>query len=336
MPPGPPRSRSAPAPASPPPSPSRAGGQAPSQGAPHLPPPGSPNLSETESRAFRPARRALLAALGAALATPPAQAATGRVFRTSDGVRLHYLVAGAGPTLAIIPGWCMPAWIFGPQIEALSRDFRVAVLDPRGQGRSEIPRTGYEPGRRGRDVTEFVAELGPPRLVLAGWSLGVLDVLSSLNAAGDGRIAGLVLIDNSVGEGAPPPPRSGDFFRNLRTKRAETVRGFCASMFRTPREPSFIDALARDAQRMGVEDSIRLLSYPRPREFWRETLYATRRPILYAVRPNFRTQAELLSRHHPTAEIDLYETAGHALFVDEAARFNASAERFLRQRARWT
>jgi non-heme chloroperoxidase len=229
----------------------------------------------------------------------------------------------------------MPAWIFDPQIEALSRDFRVAVLDPRGQGRSDIPRSGYEPARRGRDVTEFVAELGQPRVVLAGWSLGVLDVLSAVNAAGDGRLAGLLLIDNSVGEGEPPPPRSGNFFRNLRTKRAETVRGFCASMFRTPREPAYIDALARDAQRMAVEDSIRLLSYPRPREFWRETLYATRRPILYAVRPNFRTQAELLAQRHPSAEIDIYETAGHALFVDEAARFNAATDRFLRQRARW-
>jgi microsomal epoxide hydrolase len=280
-------------------------------------------------------RRALLAALAAPLLPLPAHAATSRFFRTSDGVRLHYLAAGAGPTLAIIPGWCMPAWIFGPQLDALSGQFRVAVLDPRGQGRSDVPRTGYEPARRGRDVTEFVAELGEPRLVLAGWSLGVLDVLSSLNAAGDARLAGLLLIDNSIGEGDPPPPRSGDFFRNLRTKRAETVRGFCASMFRTPRDPAYLEALARDAQRMAVEDSIRLLSYPRPREFWRETLYGTRRPILYAVRPNFRTQAELLAQRHPSAEVEIYENAGHALFVDEAARFNAAAERFLRQRAVW-
>lgn len=280
-------------------------------------------------------RRALLAALAAPLLPRAARAATSRFFRTSDGVRLHYLLAGTGPTIAFIPGWCMPAWIFGPQIEALSRGYRVAVLDPRGQGRSEIPRSGYEPARRGRDVTEFVAELGQPRLVLAGWSLGVLDVLSSLNAAGDARLAGLLLIDNSIGEGDPPPARSGTFFRNLRTKRAETVRGFCAAMFRTPRDPAWLDALARDAQRMSVEDSIRLLSYPRPREFWRETLHGTRRPILYAVRPTFRTQAALLAQRHPSAEVDIYETAGHALFVDEAARFNAATDRFLRQRAAW-
>lgn len=291
-------------------------------------------IAAVESRQRRGgiARRALLAAL---LATP-ALASTSRRFRTSDGVRLHYLLAGSGPTLALVPGWCMPAWIFEAQLAALSRDFRVAVLDPRGQGRSEVPRAGYEPVRRGRDVTEFVAELGAPRLVLGGWSLGVLDVLSSVNAAGDARLAGLLLVDNSVGEGPPPPPRAGTFFRNLRTRRAETVRGFVAAMFRTPRDPAWLEALARDAQRMPVEDSIRLLSYPRPREFWRDTLRATPRPVLYAVRPNFRTQAEELVRHHAAAEADIYESAGHALFVDEAARFNAAAERFLRTRARWS
>lgn len=292
----------------------------------------SGNGSSAAGRGPRLARRALLAALLAR----PALASASRRFRTSDGVRLHYLLAGAGPTLALVPGWCMPAWIFEPQLEALSRGFRIAVLDPRGQGRSEIPRDGYEPGRRGRDVAEFAAELAAPRLVLGGWSLGVLDVLSAVNQAGEERLAGLVLVDNSVGEGEPPPPRSGSFFRNLRTQREATMRGFVAAMFRTPREAAWLDRLTRDALRMPLEDSIRLLSYPRPRAFWRDTLRATRRPVHYAVRPLFRGQAEALVRHHAEAEAEIYETAGHALFVDEAARFNASVERFLRTRARWS
>ena len=266
----------------------------------------------------------------------PSQAAPqSREFRTSDGVRLHYLVAGTGRTLVLVPGWCMPAWIFGAQIEALSARYRVAVLDPRGQGRSDIPRTGYDPTRRGRDVSEFIAHLGQPRVVLGGWSLGVLDVLSSVNEAGDGRIAGLVLIDNSIGEGAPPPPRASNFFQSLRRDRDRTMRGFVASMYRTPQSAAYLDQLARDAQRMAVEDSIKLLSYPRPREFWRETVYAARRPVLYAVTPRFRYQASALAQRHPAAETDLYDTAGHALFVDEAVRFNASLEHFMTQRARW-
>ncbi|MGG5820995.1 alpha/beta fold hydrolase [Falsiroseomonas sp. HW251] len=248
---------------------------------------------------------------------------------------MNYVAAGAGPTILFVPGWCMPGWIFDRQVEALAARLRVVVMDPRGQGRSEVARTGYDPARRGRDVAEMIATIGAPRVVLAGWSLGVLDALSCVNATGDGRIAGLVLIDNSIGEGAPPPAGSGQFFRNLRTQRDRTVRGFCASMFVRSPGPDYLDRLAREAQRMPVEDSIKLLSYPRPREFWRDTIYATQRPVLYAVRPRWREQGELLVQKHPGAEMEVYDNAGHALFVDEAERFNASLQRFVLTKARF-
>ncbi len=276
-------------------------------------------------------RRALL---GAALPVVAEAQGESRFFATSDGVRLHYLDAGQGPIIVFIPGWCMPAWIFAPQVAALSARYRVVVLDPRGQGKSAVPAGGYDPVRRGRDIGDLIGRLGAGRVVVAGWSLGVLDALSWLNQAGDARLAGLVLIDNSVGEGVPPAARNSNFFQNLRRNRAATVQGFCASMFKTPQSPAYLAALARDAQTMPVEASIALLSYPRPREFWRDTLYATRRPVLYAVTPRFRGQAELVAQRHAAARADIYDDAGHALFVDAAARFNASLDAFL-PRAMW-
>jgi microsomal epoxide hydrolase len=281
-------------------------------------------------------RRALLAAT---LAAPAARAATtAQWFRTSDGVRLRYLEAGSGRTVVFVPGWCMPANIFQPQIDALSRRWRVVSLDPRGQGESEVPRGGYDPTRRGEDIRDLLAHLGGGRVVLAGWSLGVLDALSYADMAGDGRLAGLVLIDNSVGEGRAPPPRSvpSRFFQNLRQRRDATVRGFVASMYKTPQGAAYLDAIARQAQRMPVEASIRLLSYPRPREFWKQSLYAVRRPVYYAVTPRLRGQADLVAQHHPQPMVEVFDGAGHALFVDEAARFNASLEEFLSRRAAWS
>jgi microsomal epoxide hydrolase len=230
----------------------------------------------------------------------------------------------------------MPGRIFVPQIEALSRRWRVVALDPRGQGGSEVPAGGYEPTRRGQDIRDLLAQLGGGRVVLAGWSLGVLDVLSYADLAGDGRIAGLALIDNSVGEGTPPPPRASTFFTNLRQRRDATVRGFVAGMYRTPQEAAYLDGISREAQRMPVEASIRLLSYPRPREFWRDSLYAVRRPVYFAVTPRLRGQAEAVAQRHPVPTVEIFETAGHALFVDEAARFNASIDDFLARKAAWS
>jgi microsomal epoxide hydrolase len=187
-------------------------------------------------------------------------------------------------------------------------------------------------------VRDLLAQLGGGRVVLAGWSLGVLDALSYADMAGDQRLAGLVLIDNSVGEGQPPPARTrpSTFFAGLRQRRDATVRGFVASMYRTPQDPAYLDAIARQAQRMPVEASIRLLSYPRPREFWRDSLYAVRRPVYYAVTPRLRGQAEAVAQRHPAPMVEVFDGAGHALFVDQAARFNASMEEFLSRKAAWS
>lgn len=57
----------------------------------------------------------LALACSAALDSPEKQAEfPSRHFRTSDGVELHYLEAGSGPTLVFVPGWTMPADIWEP------------------------------------------------------------------------------------------------------------------------------------------------------------------------------------------------------------------------------
>ena len=58
------------------------------------------------------------------------------------------------------------------------------ALDPRGQGDSDIPPSGYEPFRRGADIGNLIQSLGGRRvLLLVGWSLGVLDSLAYVHEA---------------------------------------------------------------------------------------------------------------------------------------------------------
>ncbi len=282
-------------------------------------------------------RRSLIAAALLGAATPAVAQGASRNFTTSDGVRLHYLEAGQGRPLLLVPGWCMPAWIWENQLRGLARGYRVIAFDPRSQGRSQIAQRGHEPGRRGRDIAELIAHLGVPRIVVVGWSLGVLDTLSAIAEHGDQRIAGLVLVDNSVGEGpAPTGAWRSRFIPNLRARREPTVRAFVGGMFRTPQPPDYLARLSEDVLRVPLQASIDLLSYPRPREFWRNAVHGTRRPVLYAIRPNFATQGEYLTASHPTASVEVFETAGHALFVDEATRFNALLADFAQRRAIWS
>jgi microsomal epoxide hydrolase len=220
-----------------------------------------------------------------------------------------------------------------PQIQALGRHYRVVAFDPRGQGDSAIPATGYEPVRRGRDIAELIASLKASRVVVVAWSLGVLDTLASVKVAGDGNLAGLVLVDNSVGEepaptySPPGPERAGP-----PPSRFGRVKAFVRAMFHRPRPPEYLDRLTESALRTPERASRLLLAYPVPRSYWREAIYATKVPVLYAVRPRWVAQGENLVRNRPDTEMEVFSDAGHALFVDEPARFNSMTEQFLRRR----
>ncbi len=282
-------------------------------------------------------RTILSVLIAACLLLPGVAAAADRFFTTSDGVRLHYIEAGPsfGPTLVFVPGWTMPAWIFQRQIAFFSRDYHVVALDPRGQGDSDIPQTGYEPYRRGADIGDLVAALGGRRVLLVGWSLGVLDSLAYVHQAGDGKLLGLVLIDNSVGE--DPAPSAGPRVpagRPPRASREEAMARFVRGMFHRPQDEAYLEQLTDTALRTPPYASAALLSYPVPRSFWRDAIYTVRKPILYIVTPRLAGQAENLQLRHSDVRSDIYMDAGHALFIDDGDRFNAEMLDFIRTQVR--
>jgi non-heme chloroperoxidase len=257
-------------------------------------------------------------------------------FLTSDGVRLHYLEAGpaSGHTLVFVPGWTMPAWIWLPQIQAFSRQFHVVAFDPRGQGDSAIPATGYEPVRRGRDVAELISHVDQRPVTVVAWSLGVLDTLAAIHVAGDRSLAGLVLVDNSVGEEPPPLAQPPPRLKGPPANRAVAMKQFVRTMFHRTQPPLYLERLTEACLHTPEAASRRLLAYPVPRSYWKQAVYATEAPVLYLIRPRWIAQGENLVRNRPNTEMVVFSDAGHALFVDEPARFNSVTEAFL-QRHVW-
>ena len=110
------------------------------------------------------------------------------------------------------------------------------------------------------------------------------------------------------------------------------MRRFVRSMFHRPQSEAFLEDLTDATLRMPEYAAEALLSYPVPRSYWREAVYSTAKPVLYVVRPAFEGQAENLARHDAAAETAIFPGAGHALFIDEAARFNALMQDFIVRR----
>ena len=262
---------------------------------------------------------------------------------TSDGVRLHVIEAGEGkrgqPVIAFVPGWSLPASIWAGQIAALSATHKVVALDPRGQGESEIPAQGYTTERRAEDLHDLVSRYRP--VVLVTWSLGSLEALQYVHKRGESGLRALVIVDSSVGQiptAAPvpvppqpvPAPRLS-FQDELRLDRPKATEAFLRAIFRTPQPDETIATLRDAALRMPLEASLSLFPGNRiPRERWRRTVNDLRKPLLYAVTPQFAEQARRLKAKRPATRVELFENAGHALFVDEPERFNAALIDFLR------
>lgn len=254
-----------------------------------------------------------------------------RSFQSTDGVKLSFLEAGQERTgkknlvIALIPGWCMPAAIWRNQIQFLSRRYHTLALDPRGQGESEVARYGYTAERRATDLKEF---LDPhSNILLIGWSLGAIESLHYVHMFGSDRLAGLILVDSSVGE-EPAPKSGGDFKQRLTRDRDAALREFVRAIFAKPRKESELADLLQAAKRMALEDSLALLDYPFERAHWRNIARNFEKPFLYAVTRQFEAQAANLKKKRQATQVEVFKNAGHALFADEPDRFNALIEKF--------
>ncbi len=124
-----------------------------------------------------------------------ADAITEGSFTTSDGVKLHYLEAGKGQPLVMIPGWSQTAAQFKHQLSGLSDKYRVIAIDMRGHGESDKPTYGYRIHRLSADVHEFLAAKGLSNVVLAGHSMGCSVIWGYWELYGSDRLSKLVLID---------------------------------------------------------------------------------------------------------------------------------------------
>lgn len=255
-------------------------------------------------------------------------------FKSSDGVRLHYVEAGKGDrTLVFVPGWMMPAAVFDAQISELSKRHRVIAFDPRSQGKSEVFNGPHSPELRSKDLHELLQKVKAEKPILAGWSLGVMEVLDYLARYNPSNLGGLVLIDNSIGEGrspsstsSKPPSKPSPPLPSPEPNpedRAAYLKRFTLGLTKKPMSQGMFDSIFSSARRVPYQAATELIHKPYPREYWRDTLLAQKVPILYAIRPRFEEQGRLLCAKRPAqAQMEVFLEAGHALFIDEPARFN--------------
>jgi non-heme chloroperoxidase len=254
-----------------------------------------------------------------------------RFFKTSDGVRLHYLDSGQGPAIVFVPGWTMPAEIWRSQIQYFRQTHRVIAFDPRSQGESERSSEGNFPGRRAQDIKELVGQLNLSPVVLVGWSLGVREALTYVEMFGTSTLSGLVLVDGEVFASTSPESYRGraEFLHKVQEGRVEVTETFIHSMFQKPQSKEYLAYLVAEALKTPTDTAVALLAELYLWNDLRPILARVDVPLLYVVRAQHSDQVATVHSTVPAAQTEVFEDAGHALFVDDADRFNDVLQKFL-------
>ena len=124
-------------------------------------------------------------------------------FETADGARIAVRVMGPPPSAE------RPAVVFAhglgcshghwmPVARRVARHRRVLAWDARGHGRSIVPAgVAIDLQHISRDLAAMLDHHGLEQVVLVGHSMGALAVMRYLHDHGNGRVAALVLVDQS-------------------------------------------------------------------------------------------------------------------------------------------
>lgn len=262
----------------------------------------------------------------------PAVLVTNGFVDTDDGAKIHYHEAGKGPALLFVPGWTMTADIWEAQIAHFSKTRRVVAIDPRGQGDSSKVTEGLHPAARARDIKTVIDTLKLAPVVVVGWSMGVPETLAYVDQFGTKDLSGVVLVDGIAGAEWDPKISplvvawAGGFLRD----RAKQTEAFVRQMYRTPQSEDYLKKVTAWSLKTPTNTAVALFIGTMTSDL-RPALAKLDKPTLIAIAPGgmWDSLYEQMRQSVEGSRLEKFEGAGHALFVDQADRFNSVLEGFL-------
>jgi pimeloyl-ACP methyl ester carboxylesterase len=279
--------------------------------------------------------------LSAMLSRAESNAGSSRVVEVAQGLSLRVIEAGKpgdGPVLVFVPGWSTGADIWHHQIDTFAKTYRVIAFDPRSEGESTKTTSGNTPETRAQDLHALLERLGVQRPVLIGWSQGVQDIAAYVERYGTKDLAGIVLVDAAISDGADgmaarPQETAAQFkmFAVYQAHQREYLGGMLRAIISKPLNDDVIEGLVSTGMKtppdigvaMLVADMFGVNRTPALKKIDCPTL------IIASAKSDELARQEAAANQIPHARFEKVEDAAHAVFVDQPDRFAELAESFL-------
>jgi non-heme chloroperoxidase len=274
-----------------------------------------------------------------------------RSIKTSDGVTLSAIEAGAGEPLIMIPGWSQSAAEFGRNIDALAKDRRVIALDMRSHGESAKAAGGHRIQRLAMDLSNVIDALELGSVDVLGHSMGSSIIWSYLDLFGPRKLRKLVIVDQAPMVAALPAWSDADrkrygclqpdvqavatFCDTVRaTSTIDGTMGILRGMFTAKMPETDLRWIAAENLKMPRAAAADLL-FDHCLSDWRDVIERTRLPslVIGGRKSIFSAESqEWIASVNPNAKASIFEEdegGAHFMFFENPQRFNAEVSAFL-------
>lgn len=286
----------------------------------------------------------------AATGAGPAGSKSG-FYTLADGTKLHYLEAGRGKPVVLIPGWSQTAAMFEGQLEGLSSRYRVIALDMRGHGESSKPAGGYRMAQLAQDTHEFLEGMGLRDVALGGHSMGASVMWSYWDHYGADRLSHMIVIDQATtgvawpgwsdeekavtGALFTPETLYGTAAGLAGPDGVKTTEGFVRNVFFTKAYPTDkLDWVLQENLKFPRAQAAKLL-VDHCCQDWRDVIQTIDIPTLvFGGTKSFFTprSQQWIASQIPGAQVHIYEEAeggSHFMFMENPEKFNRQVIEFL-------
>jgi microsomal epoxide hydrolase len=279
--------------------------------------------------------------LGAAPARAESNVGSSHMVEVGDGVSLRVIDAGKpgdAPALVFIPGWSTGGDIWRHQIDTFAKTHRVITFDPRSQGESAKATSGNTPETRAQDLHGLLEHLDVRRPVLIGWSQGVQDIAAYVERYGTKDLAGIVLVDAAVSDGADGMvARSQEtaeqfkMFAVYQAHQKEYLEGMMHAIISKPQSDGVIERLVSTGMKTPSDIGVGMLVADMFGVNRTPALKKIECPaLIVASTKSFELPRQQAGANQiPHARFEKVDDATHAVFVDQPDRFDELIKSFV-------
>jgi 3-oxoadipate enol-lactonase len=263
-------------------------------------------------------------------------------YAENGGVKTFYDAYGEGVPIVFLHPWTTNGYIWYFQVFPFARTNQVIVVDERGHGRSDKPRSGYSIKEHARDLAAVFEAAKIDKAFLIGNSIGGM-IAMQFNLDYPDRVLANVILSSGTALGENMPKEAAEAFKNnFEASFSALLEGAVST--RTKRErPEILEVMRSHFMVQSnfpkyVFDSA--TSDPNGVFNWniKDRLSEIRKPTLVLAGEEDQATPvaanKFLADNIPGAKLNVIKDAGHFCQLEKPMEFNSTVRQFIDSRNR--